>query len=215
MNSPSVFPVCPAGSSVEFKPISTRQRKFWTRIVAVAALTYILLFRPPAIFPQWLLQGLELAGLILLVTAAGGRVWCSMFAAGNKNHILLSEGPYSITRNPLYVFSFLGTVGFGLAVENPLLALTLGVLFAAYYPSVVRKEERFLQSKFGTQFSDYCDRTPRWIPSFRLYREPESLAVSPRRLRRCFLEASWFVWPVVFWEMLELLRKAGYLPTML
>lgn len=214
MNSPSAFPDCPAGPSVHIKPISTKQRKFWTRIVAVTALAYIILGRPPAIAPPWLLEVLETAGLVLLVTAASGRVWCAMFAAGHKNEVLLSEGPYSITRNPLYVFSFLGTIGFGLAVENPLLALVLGVLFAAYYPFVVRKDERFLQSKFGTQFSDYCAQTPRWIPNFRLYREPLSLAVSPRRIRKCFFETTWFIWPFVFWEMLELLRKAGVLPTL-
>jgi len=142
-------------------------------------------------------------GLVLLTAAAFGRIWCLVFIAGKKNDILVTDGPYSITRNPLYVFSFLGAIGFGLAVENPLLAGLLAVLFGIYYPYVVRKEEGLLASVFGATFQEYAARTPRWFPNLSLYKEPTTITVSPVKIREGILDAMWFIWASFFWEILE------------
>ena len=39
-----------------------------------------------------------------------GRIWCSLYISGFKNAKLVTEGPYSLCRNPLYLFSYLGGV---------------------------------------------------------------------------------------------------------
>ena len=118
----------------------------------------------------------------------------------------MTEGPYSVVRNPLYVFSVIGAVGLGLAVENPLLAGLLAILFGAYYPFVVNKEERYLLTNFGSEYQNYMARTPRWIPNFRLFYEPEEMPVIPRNIRRGILDAMWFLWFFILWEALEACR---------
>lgn len=193
------------------EPFSTRHRMFWSRILGVVLLAYILLSPPPKFLSPWVLDLGELTGLVLLAAAAFGRVWCLVFIAGKKDDILVTDGPYSVVRNPLYFFSFLGVVGFGLAVENPLLAILLAVLFGLYYSFVVKIEERFLASHFGPAFQEYFARTPRWFPNFRLFREPQTVTVSPVKIREGILDAMWFIWVFFLWELLEEYHLIGFL----
>ncbi|MEW5767566.1 MAG: isoprenylcysteine carboxylmethyltransferase family protein [bacterium] len=191
------------------EPFSTKHRIYWSRLLGAVLLLYVVLSRPSHVLPPWVMDIGELLGLILLAIAAFGRVWCLVFIAGKKNDVLITEGPYSVVRNPLYIFSFLGTIGFGLAGENPLLTVLLAVLFGLYYPFVVKREERFLASHFAPEFQEYCARTPRWLPNFRLYTEPQTLTVSPLKIRKGILDAMWFIWAFFLWELLEELRVIG------
>lgn len=43
-------------------------------------------------------------GLILVSVAACGRLWCMLYIAGYKTQKLVTAGPYSLCRNPLYLF---------------------------------------------------------------------------------------------------------------
>lgn len=126
---------------MSIEPFSTPHRMLWSRLSAVALIAGALLLKPPAAIPPWLLEVGELVGLVLLAVACCGRIWSLVFVIGKKNAQLVTEGPYSAVRNPLYVFSFIGAVGFGLAAGNPTLALVVAALFAAYYRGVVRHEE--------------------------------------------------------------------------
>lgn len=178
-------------------------RIFWSRIAVMLAVGYVLLVPPPRQFGQTLLDLGELFGFFLLVVAALGRVWCLSFIAGVKNDILVTEGPYSAVRNPLYGFNFLGALGLGLAVENPPLALLLACGFVLFYPSVVRNEETQLKQCFGDAYVAYCAATPRWVPNGSAYHEPESWVISPRRFRKGLLDAMWFLWLFMIWEIVE------------
>ena len=72
---------------------------------------------------------LELTGFVLLVACAMGRVWASAYISGKKNKELVTVGPYSLVRNPLYFFSLLGFIGTGLAFESITFAMLLAGLF--------------------------------------------------------------------------------------
>lgn len=183
-----------------------------SRLLGVVVLAYVVACAPPAYFAHWVVDVGELAGFVLLSAAAFGRLWCLIYIAGRKSQELQTSGPYSIVRNPLYVFSFLGAVGFGLAVENPLLAILLAAAFAVYYPMIVRLEERRLVAVFGPAFGDYCSRTPRWLPDFSRYCEPDSLVVHPAKIRRGILDAMWFLLAFLLWEAVEELRSLALLP---
>ena len=66
----------------------------------------------PAGFRTAPYEALELFGVALLAVAAMGRIWCLIYIAGRKNKELCQLGPYSLCRNPLYLFSFVGVIGF-------------------------------------------------------------------------------------------------------
>jgi len=103
-------------------------------------------------------------GLSLLLVAAGGRIWASVYLHGRKNRALVTKGPFSLVRNPLYLFSFLGFLGAGLAFESITMALALGlVFFLAHWPAI-RREEADLEEIFGEEYRSYRERVPRFFP---------------------------------------------------
>ena len=169
----------------------------------ILALAYALFVPAPDVIPHSGLEISELLGLALLITATLGRVWCLSYISGIKNDVLVMEGPYSVVRNPLYVFNFIGAVGFGFAVSNPVLAALLAAAFAVFYPSVIRHEEDVMTQKFGERFARYCGTTPRWFPRWSNFHEAESWNINPRRFRAGLLDVMWFLWAFLIWKILE------------
>jgi protein-S-isoprenylcysteine O-methyltransferase Ste14 len=97
---------------------------------------------------------LVLPGLLLRAAASG---------TVKKNRELTVSGPYSHTRNPLYLGSALIAAGFALALLSCLVALVVAIGFAVIYIPVVASEERFLRATFPG-FDNYCRVVPRFIP---------------------------------------------------
>jgi protein-S-isoprenylcysteine O-methyltransferase Ste14 len=76
---------------------------------------------------------------------------------------LVASGPFGFSRNPLYVALTLIYVGLAL-IANALwvLVLIVPVLLILHY-GVVRREERYLEAKFGDAYREYCSRVRRYI----------------------------------------------------
>ena len=96
---------------------------------------------------------LFLFGAVLVGAATMGRLWCSLYIAGYKEGTLITIGPYSISRNPLYFFSFVGAVGLGLATETFTFGVLFALWFALFYPAVIRGEEQRLREVHGARFA--------------------------------------------------------------
>lgn len=189
-------------------------RILWSRAILAAALVYVLFAAPPDFLQGWAGETLRLAGYVLMVAGSLWRVWCLTFIGGTKDGVLTTSGPYSVVRNPLYVGSFLGVIGFGLAVRLPLLPLVLLLMFAALYPAVIASEEKRLEELFGDTYTRYRAVTPCWIPRWTLYTEPDSVVVSPRKVRQGILDAMWYLWAYAFVQLLDLLHQHGVLPVL-
>jgi protein-S-isoprenylcysteine O-methyltransferase Ste14 len=153
-------------------------------------------------------------GLVLVGIGAMGRAWASMYISGYKDKNLVTEGAYSIVRNPLYVFSFIGAVGVGCATGSLLLIGLLILGFFIYYPLTMTDEEQRLAAKYGQEYTDYARCTPRFIPDFSLFHERETYAVNSKTYRHAFLDAVWFVWIYGLIQLIAKLHEAGILPTL-
>ena len=153
-----------------------------------------------------------LMGCILVGIASLGRLWCSLYLAGYKDTILVTAGPYSMSRNPLYFFSLVGAFGVGLATETLVMPLIILILFTMYYPSVIRSEERRLLSLHREKFESYCEDTPTFFPKLSLLKEPETYRVNPKIFRRNSFNALWFIWLTGILEVIEAFHETGVLP---
>ncbi|MFZ5774653.1 MAG: methyltransferase family protein [Thermodesulfobacteriota bacterium] len=149
---------------------------------------------------------LELGGYVGIVIATLGRIWSSVYIGGRKDEELCMDGPYSISRNPLYIFSFFGAVGIILSAQKLVL---LGVVlpFFLYYYFVIKGEERRLADFFGEEYDRYCRRVNRIIPRFALYSSKERFEVYPKVLFRSIVHASLFMWIFMILEFLEYFKE--------
>ena len=76
---------------------------------------------------------------------------------------LVTEGPFGITRNPIYRADTLLLIGVGL-VSGITWFLPLALIAAFVTQKVaIDKEERWLAEKFGKRYRDYAKRVRRWI----------------------------------------------------
>jgi len=105
--------------------------------------------------------------------AAGGvlRLW-PVFVLGRRfsglvaiqsGHTLVTDGIYSLIRNPSYLGLLVLGFGWALAFRS-----IVGILLAALniVPLVarIRSEEVLLRTQFGQEYQDYCARTWRLVP---------------------------------------------------
>jgi protein-S-isoprenylcysteine O-methyltransferase Ste14 len=153
-------------------------------------------------------------GLVLVGTGAMGRAWASMYISGYKDKELVTEGAYSMVRNPLYVFSFLGALGLGCATGSLVLIGLLILGFFLYYPLTMTDEEQRLAARYGQEYADYLRRTPRFIPALSLFHESETYTVHGKTYRYAFLDAVWFIWIYALIQLIEKLHEVGVLPTL-
>ncbi len=171
--------------------------------LAVILACVILLFVTP---PSWRQESgsgrlLETTSLLLVVIAALGRVWSSLYISGYKEHRIVCEGPYAIVRNPLYVFSFIGALGLGLATRHLAILAVIAMAFLFYYPLVVKAEEHNLLQKFGEDYEHYRKAVPRFLPRRLQLLEPDTYPVRPGHVRRSIQEVSWFFLAYLFLEL--------------
>jgi protein-S-isoprenylcysteine O-methyltransferase Ste14 len=76
---------------------------------------------------------------------------------------IVTDGPYRFTRNPIYLGMALSYAGAFLFLGYLWPAVTLPLTIWAVDRWVIAKEERYLESKFGTRYNDYRARVRRWI----------------------------------------------------
>lgn len=143
------------------------------------------------------------------------RVFSSVYIGGRKNEALITEGPFSVVRNPLYVGSFLAMTGLALLTGSLALTAFLIAAFSAYYHITVGREELFLQRKFGARYRKYADRVPRWVPEPRLWQGPREIVVRPYFVLKAAMDGSVFLLIVPLLEGLCELREHGVVPTLL
>jgi protein-S-isoprenylcysteine O-methyltransferase Ste14 len=76
---------------------------------------------------------------------------------------LVQKGPYSISRNPIYLGNTLFMIGIGLAAA--MLWFIILAVVAAFLAQklAIEREERHLDQRFGKKYRDYCKRVRRWI----------------------------------------------------
>ena len=195
------------------KPFNQRKRLFVIQGLSIAAVGSLAFSRPGWDEASFLHEFLEMLGFIFILGCIFGRLLSILYVGGRKNSDLVVSGPYSITRNPLYLFSAIGAVGIGLMFGSVIVAAILGVCTYVIFDVTSRKEEEFLHATFGRTYEGYVARTPRFWPNPWLFRDEQQHAFSTEALKRTFFDALYFlaVFPVI--EGFEYLQVAGYLPT--
>ena len=155
---------------------------------------------------------LFLIGIFLVGIASMGRLWCSLYIGGYKTDQLVTLGPYSMCRNPLYFFNLLGGMGVGFASGTLSIPAVVICAFSLYYPFVILSEQKNLFKIHGKEYETYVRSTPAFFPKPSLLKEPAEYTVKPLIFRRRILGAVWFVWLVGILEFIEEAHELQLLP---
>jgi protein-S-isoprenylcysteine O-methyltransferase Ste14 len=155
------------------------------------------------------------AGLLLVAIGALGRIWTSIYISGYKTDVLIAQGPYSVVRNPLYIFSFLAVLGIAISSHNLLFLTAITGAFLIYYPFVVLNEQDELRDVHGESFERYRKETPSFIPNFKKFRQPEKYEINVRAYSRAFFDAIWFFAAYIAVDILKLLQAKHIVPILM
>jgi S-adenosylmethionine-diacylglycerol 3-amino-3-carboxypropyl transferase len=84
-----------------------------------------------------------------------------------RKEALTIQGPYLLTRNPIYLADLVCFCSFVLCL--PLVGLALPLLLYLHYLQLIAYEEKNLQAQFKEAFVAYTRQTPRFLPNCRSF----------------------------------------------
>jgi protein-S-isoprenylcysteine O-methyltransferase Ste14 len=140
----------------------------WVYLGAIALGLAIDFLWPIALLPQ----GVSPHFGALVVLLAVGLFVCAvrMFrAAGTPvpghqpTTAIVRAGPYRFSRNPIYVAFTLLQLGIAIWANSAWLLATLVVAALLMHCVVIRREEEYLERKFGVQYLEYKATVRRWL----------------------------------------------------
>ncbi len=157
---------------------------------------------PGGVNSQWH-EAMEMAGYAAIVISIVGRAWCSLYIGGRKKAEIVHRGPYSVTRNPLYLFSFLGAFGVGAQTGSVTIALLFVLASLIVFWMTVKREEAFLSAEFGEVYDRYAARTPRFLPRFSLWRDEGDLTIKPSLFLLTIRDGLVFLLAIPVFELID------------
>jgi len=191
------------------KSAAERYRKLVVWFLYTGIFTAVI-FGPSGTEHDQLFEYSEIASYLLVAVATVGRLWCGIYVFGRKSKLLCQEGPYSICRNPLYIFTFLGALGVATASNRPLLIVGFASIYGLYYFLVVKFEEKRLSQLFGREYEAYCARVSRFWLHFRNYRSRPHIEINPNILLRAMVKGMWFLGLVFALEIIQSLKSVPW-----
>ncbi len=76
---------------------------------------------------------------------------------------IVAQGPFRFSRNPLYLSLTIAYIGVAVAVNTLWSLVLLPVALLGITLGVIKREERYLERKFGQEYLSYKTRVRRWL----------------------------------------------------
>jgi protein-S-isoprenylcysteine O-methyltransferase Ste14 len=131
---------------------------------ATLLLDRLLLKRPLAPVSQLLSAGFFIGALALFSSASAEfKKAGTAIDPFEATTALVESGPYTQTRNPLYLGLTFTYAGIALAARSGLSLAAIPIVLWVMSVGVIAREERYLERKFGDGYRSYAKRVPRWL----------------------------------------------------
>lgn len=154
-----------------------KAKKDHARVIAPPPLIYAAAFVPGWYFNDLVaLPGMPDAvryvGAVVLTTPAAGLALGALYLMRKartaiepwgESTAIVTGGPFRVTRNPLYVTLALLYAAAALWLDAPLAFATLPLALLVVHYGVIRREERYLERKFGEEYLRYKRSVRRWL----------------------------------------------------
>jgi len=139
-------------------PLNKKEKKLdYLATIAFLASAIYSFFLPLKLGTAWLYIGLivYLFGMIFTIVAGINLVSTPLDRPATK-------GLYRISRNPIYLGTYLIFIGIGIVSASWLVLLLIAV-FIILHNILIDAEERWCLEKYGDAYREYMKRTPKWI----------------------------------------------------
>jgi protein-S-isoprenylcysteine O-methyltransferase Ste14 len=136
--------------------------------VFLASLCALLLLK--FVFPHWrnacLDEIFDLVGITLVLFGFLFRIAARGYKEeqSSQGRALVKDGPYALTRNPMYFGSFLIGIGVSLVILMPFFIIPFILVFLLIYLPQIKKEKELLSQCFGSEYAQYSQETPAFFP---------------------------------------------------
>ena len=119
---------------------------------------------PAGLWSFWVGAAVMVAGLLFAIWAREhlGRNW-SHAVTIKQGHELITSGPYTVVRHPIYTGMLAGLLGTAIALSQLRGFIGL-VLFFVMFWLKFRKEEEWMRSEFGETYATYASQTAALVP---------------------------------------------------
>jgi protein-S-isoprenylcysteine O-methyltransferase Ste14 len=110
-------------------------------------------------------------GAIIAVGGLSFSVWARRYLGKNwsqavtikEDHKLITNGPYSLARHPIYTGLLFGFVGTTIALGEWRGVIAVALVFGVLLHKL-KLEERWLHEQFGESYEIYCQRVSALVP---------------------------------------------------
>jgi protein-S-isoprenylcysteine O-methyltransferase Ste14 len=119
---------------------------------------------PAGFWPFWLGAVVMAGGLLFAIWARVhlGRNW-SRSVTIKQDHELITTGPYSVVRHPIYTGVLTGLLGTAIALSQVRGFIVFLLFFLAFWIKL-RLEEQWMRSQFGETYAAYSHQTAALVP---------------------------------------------------
>ena len=152
----------------------------WISILTIVPFGLAAFLLEPPWIPEdtpwdWLV---DVVAWLIFLGGATFRWWATLYIGGRKHNVVISDGPYAMCRNPLYVGTLLITASIPVFLHSLVFGVGLVLSSLIYLGITVPYEERMLRESFGSSYAQYCEQVPRFFPNWRRWHSPSVINVS-------------------------------------
>ncbi|HSQ35003.1 MAG TPA: isoprenylcysteine carboxylmethyltransferase family protein [Candidatus Binatia bacterium] len=105
------------------------------------------------------------SGFLLMMAGMFFRAWSSGHI--NKDRELATEGPYSLTRNPLYFGSLILGSGIAVASNNLIATIIFLAYYFAFFTFLIVIERKRMRKRFGQQYDTWAKEANLFFPKIK------------------------------------------------
>lgn len=108
-------------------------------------------------------------GFFFIIAGMFFRAWSAGYI--NKDTELATQGPYALTRNPLYFGNFILGLGIAIAGNNLFSYLIFFVFYLMFFPFLMYIEHKRLKKKFGAKYEEWSKKSNSFFPKIKRLRK--------------------------------------------
>jgi protein-S-isoprenylcysteine O-methyltransferase Ste14 len=146
-------------------------------------------------------------GFFFIIAGMFFRAWASGYI--DKDKELATNGPFSLTRNPLYFGNFILGLGIAIAGNNGYSYAIFFGFYLLFFPFLMVLEHQRLKKQFGKKYEEYARKSHSFFPKIKRIKKGEyNISYYMKNKEYRVLYFSLFVIAIMILKVLNIIRSS-------